>query len=108
MDGFVLPDKKEKNTNKNKYKQSYLNNLFSRLEIDVFGATETRQQYDLLPHSNSLSKQFGLREGTKCQTSHNIHERFSKSQQGGTCMVATEEISQYITSQGADEEVLGR
>ena len=108
VDGFVVPDKRDKKPNKNKYKQSYLNNLFSRLEIDIFGATETRQQYDLLPHSQRLSKQMGLREGTKCQTSHNIHERFSKNQQGGTCMVANEEVSQYVTSQGSDEEGLGR
>ena len=50
----------------------------------------------------------GLREGTKCQTSHNIHKRFAKIQQWGTCMVANEEVSQYITSQGSDEEGLGR
>ena len=80
----------------------------SRLEVDIFGATETRQQWDLLPHSQSLSKQMGLREGVKCQTSHNVHERFSKIQQGGTCMIANEEVAQYTTIQGADEEDLGR
>ena len=82
--------------------------MFSRLDIDMFGATETRQQWDLLPYSHSLSKQMGLREGTKCQTSHNVHERFGKIQQGGTCMVANEEVAQYITTQDSDEEGLGR
>ena len=80
----------------------------SRLEIDVFGASETRLQWDLLSHSQSLSKQMGLREGAKCQTSHNIHERFGKNQQGGTCMIANEEVAQYATTQGADEEDFGR
>ena len=46
----------------------------ARLEIDIFGASETRQQWDLLPHSQSLSIHMVLREGAKCQTSHNIHE----------------------------------
>ena len=50
----------------------------------------------------------GLREGTKCQTSHNVHERFGKIQQGGICMIANEEVAQYVTTQGSDEEGLIR
>ena len=65
VDGLAVPDKTDKNDkNKNIYKQSYLDNLFSRLDIDIFGATETRQQRHLLPHSHSLSKQLDLREGS--------------------------------------------
>ena len=32
---IVIPDNTEKN-NKNKYKKSYLNNIFSCLEVDIF------------------------------------------------------------------------
>ena len=43
VDGFVVPDKttNKKNKNKNKYKQAYLNNLLSCLEVDILGASET-------------------------------------------------------------------
>ena len=46
----------------------------------------------------------GLQEGAKSQTSHKLHERFSKLQHGGTCIIANEEVAQYVTSQGLDEE----
>ena len=50
----------------------------------------------------------GSREGMKSQTSHNVHKCFGKIQQGETCMIANEEVAQYITTQGSDEERLGR
>lgn len=107
IDGFVVSDKKTNKTNRNKYKQAYLNNLLSHLEVDIFGASATRQQCDLLAHSQSISKQMRLREGVKSQMSHSVHERFSKIQQGSTCMIANEEVTQYVTSQGSDNEGVG-
>ena len=50
----------------------------------------------------------GLREGVKCQTGHNVHERSSESQQGGTRMIKNEEVSQHVTTQGSYDEGLGR
>ena len=50
----------------------------------------------------------GLIEGTKFQTSHNVHEEFSEIQQEGTCMVANKEVAKYVTTQEACEEGLGR
>ncbi len=49
-----------------------------------------------------------LREGSRAQTSHNVHERFSKCQQGGTCTIINELFGAYVTTQGSDEEKLGR
>ena len=49
-----------------------------------------------------------LREGSKCQTSHNVHERFGLCQQGGTCITANELTGSYVVEQGADDEGLGR
>ena len=72
MDGFILPANQTKSENYNK--QTYLNHLLSRLEVDVFGGAETRQQFDLLPQTHSLDRQLDLREGSRCQTSHNTHE----------------------------------
>ena len=39
VDGFVVPDKEKNRNNKNKHEQSYLNKLFSRLEIDLLGGS---------------------------------------------------------------------
>ena len=91
VDGFVVPTNKNTKISKiNNNKQTYLSNLFSRLEVDVFGGVETRQQYDMLPANLKLDKQVDLHEGSRTQTSHNIHERFSTVQQGGACLLAQE------------------
>ena len=89
-------------------KQTYLRQLLLRLDSDIFGAVETRQQFDLLSHNQRLDRQLDLREGAKCQTSHNVHERFSSCQQGGTCITTNEMAGNYVSDQGADEEGLGR
>ena len=34
-----------------------------------------------------------LQMGVKYQASHKVHEQFSKTQQGGTCMIANEEVA---------------
>ena len=109
VDGFVIPT--NKNTKKSKInnsKQTYLAHLFSRLEVDVFGGFETRQQYDMLPANLKLNKKLDLREGSRIQRSHNIHERFSTMQQGGTCLLAQEAIGSFVTEQGSDPEGLGQ
>jgi len=50
----------------------------------------------------------GLREGMKTQTSHNVHERFGKIQQGGTYLIANENVALYVKTHGSDKEGLGR
>ena len=77
------------------------------MDIYLFGAAETRQQFDLLSHELPLWKKMDLREGTQCQTSHNVHERFGKTQQGGTCIIENDSIAQYVTTKGSDKEGLG-
>ena len=89
-------------------KQSYLIHLVRRLDCDVLGAVETRQQYDLLPNMMKMERQLDLREGARCQTSHNVHERFGINQQGVTCLVVNEMMGGFVTEQGVDEEGLGR
>ena len=89
-------------------KQTYLTQLLMRLECDVLGAVETRQKFDLLPTMQSLARQLDLREGSRCQTGHNVHERFGICQQGGTCLTTNELMGSYVTEQGTDEEGLGR
>ena len=56
IDGCVVPDKKKNRNDKNKHKQTCLNNLLSRLETCMFGALETQQPWDLFTHSQSLHK----------------------------------------------------
>ena len=108
VDGFVSPDGKLHNKHKNKFKQKYLSLLMSRLDVDLFGGAETRLQWDIVPKSKDLRKQLNLREGSKCRTAHNIHERFGQCQQGGTFIASTEAISTFVTATGTDPEGLGR
>ena len=107
VDGFVVPDNQNKKNNINN-KQNYLRQLLLRLDADVFGGVETRQQFELLPKVHSLERQLDLRDGSRCQTSHNLHERFGVCQQGGTCITTNELTGGYVIEQGADEEGLGR
>ena len=107
VDGFVIPSNQIKK-NKINNKQTYLRQLLLRLDADVFGGVETRQHFDLLPKVQSLERQLDLREGSRCQTSHNIHERFGLCQQGGTCITTNELTGSYVVEQGNDQEGLGR
>ena len=55
VDGFLIPNRQNlRDQYKHNYKQVYLTNMFSRLDIDLFEAAETRQQFYLLPHELSL------------------------------------------------------
>ena len=80
----------------------------SRLEVDIFGGAETRLHWDLTPKSIPLKKQLNLHDGCKISTAHNVNERFSQCQQGGTFITAMEEVSTYVSEVGIDNEGLGR
>ena len=62
----------------------------------------------MLQKMMKMERQLDLREGARCQTSHNVHERFGINQQGGTCLAVNEMMGGFVTEQGVDEEVLGR
>ena len=62
----------------------------------------------MLPINQRIYQQFNLREGSKVQSSHNVHERFSAHEQEGICMIANELISTFVTAQDANPEILGR
>ena len=105
VDGFSVDV--DKNCRHNK-KLKYLNNLLSRMEVDVMGAVETRTHYDLLPGLHSLSKLLDQRDGGRCKGSHNKHERFSLCQQGGTCIATNECLVDNYVDSGVDDTGLGR
>ena len=108
VNGFVLPIGHINRQNKNKFKQKFLSLLMSRLEVDIFGGAETRLHWDLTPKSMPLRTQLSLHDGCKISTAHNVNERFSQCQQGGTFITAMEEVSTYVTEVGIDNEGLGR
>ena len=51
VDGFSIDTKIHPGKNK---KLNYLTNLLQRLEVDVFGAVETRTNWDLIPQSTLM------------------------------------------------------
>ena len=106
IDGFSVNISKQVYNNNDKIK--YFNSLLSRLEIDVVGGAEARTNWSMVPGSHQLSHLLQQREGARTITAHNIHERFSIAQQGGTFMSATEFNQGLIETSGCDETGLGR
>ena len=70
VDGFVAPTTQTRTFRKLNNKQTYLTHLVRRLDCDVLGAVETRQQYDLLPKMMKMERQLGreldVRQVTMC------------------------------------------
>ena len=62
----------------------------------------------MVPHSHSLSKVLNLRDGTRCCSGHNTHEKFTIRQQGGTFLAAQETMCDAVLETGNDTTGLGR
>ena len=78
VDGFVIPEVLRKKQHKNKYKQAYMSQLLSRLEVDIFGGVETRLQWDLVPKSQSLCNQLGLQDAAQDIMFTNVSDATNK------------------------------
>ena len=105
IDGFGIGDCEPLNKNKN---LKYYNNLISRVDIDIFAGVESRLQWDMVPRSHCLHKLLDLREGARSCHSHNIHEKFSMHQQGGTFLATNTVLGESVKEHGVDETGLGR
>jgi hypothetical protein len=96
---------------KNRDKIDRINALCRRFEADCLLGNEVQVQWDLaLASDRSLSLDRLLLPGAKKRvvTSHNKHERFQRSQYGGTCIATFDRLSQFVQSTGSDPHGLGR
>ena len=69
---------------------------------------EACTNWGLVPTSHSLQKVLNLREGSRCVTAYNRHEKFSVKQQGGTFVATQPSLMDAYVKCGNDDEGLGR
>ena len=105
IDGFGVNVNNSKLSDKN---IKYYNSLIQRLEVDFLGGAESRAQWDMLPRTHALPRLLNLREGSRSCSGHNVHERFSIKQQGGTFLAAMPQVGETVVEMGKDETGLGR
>ena len=105
IDGFRVDPKQSLRNNKN---LTYYNNLITRLDIDIVGGAEARTNWGLVPTSHSLQKVLNLREGSRCVSAYNWHEKFLVNQQGGTFVATQSSLMDAYVKCGSDDEGLGQ
>jgi hypothetical protein len=96
---------------KNHDKIDRINALCWQFEVDCLLGNEVQVQWDLaLAADRSISLNRLLLPGTKKRvvTGHNRHERFQRSQYGGTYIATFDRLSQFVQSTGSDPHCLGR
>ena len=76
---------------------------------DIFGLAETNVHWQLLyNHASLYSRIKNKWKSFKISTSHNSHEKIGKTQRGGTCTVAVNQIAHREYARGQDITGLGR
>ena len=59
VDGLGIPcNENSINNNKETGKQQYLSRLFTKLDVDIFGGVEVRQQWDLIGKTKDLANKW--------------------------------------------------
>ena len=89
-------------------KVTRIKQLARQLELDILGHAETRANWPLLHHHRQLSQLFQSDTQLRTVTGHNSHEQYSTTQEGGTSLMAFDEIATKVTSTSSDETGLGR
>ena len=78
-------------------------------KCDIFGLAETNVHWYMLYNHASLYARVKRRwKNFKLSTSHNKHEKLGKTQRGGTCTVALNQIAFREHARGQDSTGLGR
>ena len=96
---------------KSRGKVDRINALCKRFDVDCILANEVQVQWDIaLAQDRTLSLERLLMPSAvkRVVTSHNTHERFHRSQYGGTCIATFDRLSQFVQSTGSDPHGLGR
>ena len=88
-----------------------LNRLLKLYSADCALGVELQVQWDLARKEDSnlrLDRLLLPGQDKRAVTSHNVHERFSRSQHGGTSIATFDRLSQFVHSTGSDPHGLGR
>jgi len=79
-----------------------------RIKADGYLGTECRAQWDILRHSNKLEQLFKSEVQIKAVSAHNIHEDDTRAQEGGTAIIAFDQLASLVKTSGVDPSGLGR
>ena len=79
-----------------------------RIKADCYMGAECRAQWDLLRHANKLEQMFKSEVQIKAIASHNVHEDDTRAQEGGTAIIAFDQLASLQNSAGVDLTGLGR
>lgn len=80
------------------------------LEVDVMGYTEHRINFKHADHKNGFRQMFRSETAVEAIAAHNVHESIGRVQEGGTALLAFDEITGFLDKRnsGKDELGLGR
>ncbi|KAL3801153.1 hypothetical protein ACHAWO_002724 [Cyclotella atomus] len=88
-----------------------LNKLLKLYDADCALGVELQVQWDLARKEDRdlrLDRMLLPGKDKRAITSHNVHEKFNRSQYGGTSIATFDRLSQFVQSSGTDPHVLGR
>jgi hypothetical protein len=89
-------------------KVTKLRRLIRQLDLDILGGSEVRANWTVLGESKSLVNTFRSETDFRCVTGHNIHEQYSSTQEGGTCVMTFDQVATKVTATAVDTTGLGR
>jgi hypothetical protein len=89
-------------------KVTKLRRLIRQLDLDILGGSEVRANWTVLGEAKSLVNTFRSETDFRCVTGHNIHEQYSSTQEGGTCVMTFDQVATKVTATGTDTTGLGR
>ena len=79
-----------------------------RIQVDCYLGTEYRAQWDLLRHASKLEQIFKSEVQIKTIAAHNIHDNDSRLQEGGTEIIAFDQLVTLQDLAGLDPTGLGK
>jgi hypothetical protein len=91
-----------------KSKQKKLLNLHNKYQTDGACILEHGIHFHMTPNGTRPSDIFVAYRGTRVSAAHNVHERHSRYQQGGTLTAAFTRLAGYVIAMGVDPTGLGQ
>lgn len=93
---------------KGNWKVKKLGNLNNKYQADGTLMQELGTNWSMVPDNLQPDTLFGGAKRSKIVVAHNVHERFSRCQQGGTAVVAFSRLAGFVQDSGRDKSGLGR
>jgi len=89
-------------------KVTEIKNFIASHNLDLFGGCESNLNWHSLPDQSQLKEWFRSADSCRTFAAHNLHEKFGRSQFGGTFWIASGHATVHIASGNRDPLKLGR